>query len=284
MRFDDFARAHGLILDRVIAGRWVRVPTVDHPKKRNGAYKYLGDIGFVQNHATQVDVSEWRPDADAPKLDPARIAAQAADFQRRLIAGQERAAKRAAELIADAAQEEHGYLSYKGFSGARGLVGPSGALIVPMRDWRTNALSGVQRIRWLADERRYEKKMLPGMKAKGAILRIGSPQAGRTWLVEGYATGLSVKAALDSLRLRDAVVVCFSDGNLTHVAKQLSGPRFVFADNDASGAGLRAAEATGLRYCMSPTTGHDANDMHRSEGVYKVASLMVQTAAGSPMG
>ena len=66
MRFEDFCAAHGLIVGSLIEGRWVRVPTTDHPKKKNGAYKYLGDVGFVQNHATEVESSTWTPDSDAP--------------------------------------------------------------------------------------------------------------------------------------------------------------------------------------------------------------------------
>ena len=57
MMFDAFCRAHGLLVDGIEAGRWVRVPTEDHPRTRNGAYKYLGDVGFVQNHATMTEVA-----------------------------------------------------------------------------------------------------------------------------------------------------------------------------------------------------------------------------------
>jgi len=87
MQFDAFCRAHGLIVDSLISGRWVRVPTVDHPRKKNGAYKFLGDIGWAQNHATNVDVSTWRPDADAPKIDTQAIANKAAEFERVFDAG-----------------------------------------------------------------------------------------------------------------------------------------------------------------------------------------------------
>ena len=36
MRFEDFARIHGLIIDRVIPHRQVRTPTEDHPRSRTG--------------------------------------------------------------------------------------------------------------------------------------------------------------------------------------------------------------------------------------------------------
>lgn len=275
MRFEDFARLHGLILDFAIEGRWVRVPTTDHPRTKNGAYKFLGDIGWVQNHAQSTEVSTWRPDANAPKINHEGIAAKAREFERRMVAGWKRAAEDASRMIVQARLDEHNYLHAKGIGHVRGFVREDGALVVPMRHWETNAIQGAQVVRWLPDERKYEKKMLPGMRAKGAVFRIGSPQARRAWLVEGYATGLSLEAALTTLRLRDSVVVCFSAGNLIHVASLLSGEKFVFADNDESGAGERAAIATGLRYCMAGTVGHDANDLHQAEGVFRVASLML---------
>ena len=179
------------------------------------------------------------------------------------------------QMMREAKIDEHNYLHLKGFPKARGFVLDDGALLVPMRHWQTNAVMGAQVIRWLPDEGRYEKKMLPGMRAKGAVFRIGSRVARRSWLVEGYATGLSAEAALEVVRAKDAVIVCFSAGNLMHVAGMLTGPRFVFADNDESGAGERAAIATGLPYCMSGTKGHDANDMHQAEGIFRVALLMV---------
>ncbi|HEY8879192.1 MAG TPA: hypothetical protein VIN03_16610 [Roseateles sp.] len=273
MTFQEFCRAHGLIVDHLESGRWVRVSTTDHPRKKNGAYKYLGDIGWVQNHATQVEVSLWRPDANAPAIDTQAIANKAAEFERRMVQGWARAAERAQSLIDGSVTTEHAYLHNKGFGDMRGLVNDE-ALIVPMRHWRTNELVGAQTIRWLSDELRFEKKMLSGMRAKGAVFRFGSPQDARTWLVEGFATGLSVQAALRALSMRDSVVVCFSAGNLIHVATQLSGELFVFADNDESGAGKRAAIETGRPYCMSGEVGEDANDLHKRAGLFKVASCM----------
>lgn len=282
MQFDAFCRAHGLIVDAIHLGRWVRVPTTDHPRSRNGAYKFLGDIGWVQNHATQTDVSQWRPDSNAPNIDTQAIANKAAEFERRMFEGWERAAKKAEALIREAKHMPHAYLQNKGFKDTLGLVLADETLVIPMRNHQTNKVQGAQLIRWNSDERKFEKKMLPGMRAKGAVFRIGSPTAPRTWLVEGFATGLSVEAAVRLLNLRDAVLVCFSDGNLVHVASQVRGECFVFADNDESGAGERAAKRSGLRYCMAGTVGHDANDMHKAEGIFKVASLMVDATLSEP--
>lgn len=276
MEFLPFCRALGIVIDAIPpAGVWKRYPTTDHPRTRNGAVKWMGEVGFAQNHATQTDVSVWLPDGDAPNVDREAINRQVAAFEQKMRDGWARAAKRAHELVASAKPAEHNYLHIKGFVGARGLVLPDGALLIPMRHWRTNDLVGAQVIRWIGDEKRYEKKMIHGMRAKGAVFRLGSRHATRTWLVEGFATALSVEAAVGLLKLRDAVLVCFSAGNLQHVAPLLTGERVVFADNDASGAGEHAAQATGLRYCMAPTVGHDANDMHMVNGIYRVSSLMV---------
>lgn len=277
MQFADFCRAHGLIVDHIEAGRWVRVPTVDHPRKRNGAYKWLGGVGFVQNHATMVEVAAWRDEASEPaKL--ASVAQEVKAFERKVEQGWARAAQTAAALIKSCVQREHEYLTLKGFPLVRGLVSAEGALVVPMRDWQSGALVGAQVIRWIHDERSYEKKMLFGMRAKGAVFRIGPPRARRTWLVEGYATGLSVDAAIAVRRLSEAVLVCFSAGNLKYMASKLKGDVRVFADNDASGTGERIARETGLPWCMADQVGQDANDMHKADGVWAVAQRMTEAA------
>ena len=201
MQFADFCRANGLIVDRIIEGRWVRVPTVDHPRKRNGAYRFMGSVGWVQNHATDTEVSTWRPEGhDDVRVDQKLIDA-AADYERRQRAGWDAAAKTAADMLASCKTGEAAYLAYKGLADVPGLLLDDGALFVPMRHHATNRLQGAQIVRWLPAEMRHEKKMLRGMRAKGAVFRIGNPKARRTWLVEGYATGLSLHAALTLLRL-----------------------------------------------------------------------------------
>lgn len=291
MEFIDFCRVNGLILDHVKPGRWVRTPTTDHPHKRNGAYKLMGDIGWVQNHATMVQPETWRH--EGPQTDGQRraVVQQAEEFDRRMRAGWARAEGRSQSLIDSCKVKPHNYLTLKGFADGQGLVADSytrtkhieeqfveqtdrDVLVVPMRHLHTNALQGAQAIYWAAESLTWKKEMVAGMRAKGAVLRLGSKRTPRTWLVEGFATGLSVQAALRLRRLPDAVLVCFSDGNLMHVAKQLEGDVAVFADNDASGAGERAAKATGMPYCMAPTVGWDANDMHIKAGLFRVAALM----------
>ena len=51
-------------------------------------------------------------------------------------------------------------------------------------------------------------------------------------------------------------------------------PRVVVADHDESGAGQRAAVATGAPYWLSEEVGLDFNDWHRKHGVFKASQAM----------
>ena len=122
-----------------------------------------------------------------------------------------------------------------------------------------------------------QKLFLPGGKAKGSVCYIGPFLARERWLVEGYATGLSVRQALRELHRDAQVVVCFSASNLTHVgrlAKPLSIPAFVFADHDESDAGEKAAIDSGLPWVMAPDMGMDANDWARQYGIRSLVKLI----------
>lgn len=207
----------------------------------------------------------------------ARDAATAAEEARKQR-GYADAAARAEQVIARCTPKASNYLSGKGLPEVLALD-DGGVLVVPMRNVETNRLQGVQTITWLPGPRTWEKKMAPGMRAKGAVFRLGSRQAKEAFLCEGYATGLSLDMALRRLRLQACVVVCFSANNLAHVAPLIGGRKFVFADHDRSGTGQAAAETTGLPYAMSPVVGEDANDLHVRAGLLALCELVLEVRA-----
>jgi len=271
MSFIDFARAHGVEIDPSrfrSSERIQRCGTVAKPRSGNGAYFWDGQRGWVMDWSGEARVVWYedphaKPWTDEEKRAWAAKRASAEDDQERQY---RRAAQRAEAVLKGAKLDHHPYLEYKGFPDEKGLV-MEDRLLIPMRNVKTNDLQGYQSIYW--DGKRYEKKMLPGMRARGAVLTMGL-RGREAWLVEGYATGLSVRAALRSCGLSGAVVVCFSASNLVHVADQMPGHRFVFADNDESKTGEEAALKTGLPWTMADEVGQDANDLHRKRGLFSV--------------
>ena len=271
MSFHTFAATHGLLIRDLYAdGRIHRCPTEDHQRDRNGAYKFTGEWGRVQNWAHHPDPIIYRPDGVSAEI----IRRDMAALRRRDAERRAQAARLALEVVRRCTFGSHAYLAAKGFPSEQGLIDTDGRLVVPMRDCaRYERVNSVQ---WIAAD--GEKKFLPGGTAKGSVFVLGAgPEA---WLCEGLATGLSIRAALASLYRQARAVVCFSAGNLSHVAGLLTGPRFVMADNDASGAGQKAAETTGLPWVMAPEVGMDANDYHMAAGVRALAGLMRELLTG----
>ena len=283
MDFRSFARTNGVEINDLRAGDKIhRCPTTDHPGSKNGAYFFDGYRGWVQNWETCEPPMWWND----PNAKPWNESEKREWALRRRVAESEKlksqamAAKKAGVLIASADRGNHPYLKAKNLPDAMALLGADGELLVPMRDFRDNALLGVQTIRLVDNE--WEKKMYPGMRAKGAVLRIGPQSAQEAFLCEGYATGLSIDLALRLLRLNACVLVCFSATNMTHVAGSMTGKRYVFADNDASLTGEKAAQATGLPWCMSDVLGEDANDLLVRAGVMAVAKKLMEVRRAKP--
>ena len=112
------------------------------------------------------------------------------------------------------------------------------------------------------------------------MLRIGQAKARETWLVEGYATGLSTQAALKAAHADAAVLVCFSTSTMKHMAAE--GARYVFADHDAPNLSFpsvakpaKGGASNGTPYCMAPTVGHDANDWHQASGINPLVRAII---------
>lgn len=257
MSFVEHAQAHGLMINYAIPdGKWHRVPTTDKPRKRNGAYVFDGYNGVVKNWATMDTFARYGGPVS-------KIIRRFDDIEEQIKHA--RAANQAMELIKSAVVKNHPYLTAKGFPKATGLV-VGEELIVPLRDYKTKAITGAQRIKGSG-----EKLFIPGTRAKGAVFVLG--RGSESWLVEGYATGLSVAAALKLMYRPAQVVVCFSASNLVYVAARIGGRRFVVADHDESGTGQRAAEASYMPWVMPAMLG-DANDLHQSEGLLAVRSML----------
>ena len=277
--FLAFATAHGLQIDRLYpADRVQRCATLDKPRGKNGAFFWDGLRGWVSDWAQGGDINWFEGGEKKAFTEDQRKAwaERRRATEQRQHEGWSRACMVAESILRECETKEHNYLHSKGFGDSMGLVDLSGALIIPMRNFQSNILQGAQRISWVPEERRYDKKMLPGMRAKGAVLRLGPQRVQETIFCEGYATGLSIEAATRQMRLNAAVMICFSDSNMAQVATGFTGKGYCFADNDKSGAGERAAKAAGLPYCMSDVEGFDANDLHKKSGLMPVCSLLLK--------
>ena len=280
MSFINFARAHGVAIDpqRLYASDKIkRCGTVERPTSGNGAYFWDGQRGWVMDWSGEAKVIWYedphaKPWTDDEKRAWAAKRASAATQQERRY---QSAAFQADITLRSAKMDHHAYLEMKGFKTTRGLV-LDDKLLIPMRNVSTNRLQGYQSIRWDMERREYEKKMLHGMRAKNAVLFLGNRDLPEYWLVEGFATGLSVRAALRSVGLPASVVICFSASNLIQVADQIPGKRFIFADNDESKTGEKSAIATGLPWTMADTVGWDANDLHMKDSLFSVVAKMIE--------
>lgn len=216
----------------------------------------------------------------------ARAAEERAEAERK-VRGHNRAARIAAENLRRGMPGEHAYLARKGFREARGICarftmeqwracgfrnddGPvhSRVLMVPMRAIDTDFLVNLQLI-----QTNGTKTFLPGGQARGAAFRLG--RGDETFIVEGYATAMSVMAALGLLYRQASVLIVFSAGNIPYVAERTKGPRFIVADNDASGAGESFSKKSGLPWWQPPRVDGvkscDANDFHLSAGLPALA-------------
>jgi len=239
MTFEAFARSHGLIVPHIVPDRWVRVRTTDKPRHRNGAYKYLGDVAFVQNWANMVEPAVWRAGrADTPSQ-PRTAPSIGADERARMRA--EQLKRQAHSMRAMREHWEslpplsggHPYLHAKGLSmqGCNGLRIDGDLLVIPV--YRASSLISLQTIAPDGTKRyRY------GCPIKAGNFVLNRRDATLTAIAEGFATGLAVYQSVPVAR----VIVCFDAGNMVAVAQRLSvtGLAVVCADND-----WQTAERTG---------------------------------------
>jgi putative DNA primase/helicase len=251
MNFERFAELHGLIISHLVLDRWTRVPTTDHPHKKNGAYIFSGHTGAIQNWAVHEKPVAWKSDEDY-KPDPLfKIKKKKAQDER--LAKQESAKKKAGWIMHNTKKTSHPYLAKKGFPDEKGYVW-NDLLIIPMRIG--GHVVGCQTI-----TAEGTKKFLTGQITKGASAVFENK--GYDIICEGYATALSVRRVMKYLKKRYTIHVAFSAGNVSTLAKNLKSC-FVIADHDP--IGFRTAKASGKPYWISDVEGEDFNDFEMRVG------------------
>jgi len=267
MRFEDFARIHGLIIDHIIPHKQMRTSTEDHPKKQNGSYKFLGDVGFVMNWATMDKPAVWfDKDINSVKLKPKNDINKLWNALSNIETNvkNDKAAFKAGWIMKQTKLDTHPYLIKKGFPNEKGNVWMKDGkplLVVPMSIGRK--LVGCQLIKSDGD-----KKFLYGQTTKNAILTFDAK--GMPFFCEGYATALSVRKVLKASNIKYCIYVCFSASNMKLIAGSVKGG-LVIADNDTNGIGEKTAINIGKNYWMSNTIGQDFNDFHILNGDFKAS-------------
>lgn len=305
MNFVDFARAHGVLIGHLIEDqKWHRCATEAHPKKKNGAYRYMGVYGHIQDHANHPEPILWRPEESEIKaVDRAAMEANAKAAAHEIRKGQEQAAARANRMLAESTRGSHPYLVAKGFPEAVGSLwrdekAGDTKLLIPMyfggkvAGLQTVSDQGAhQRTNWkgeLEDAPAFEKRFLPGQRTSECSIVRGQPAPGAASMpvfCEGFATGLSVERALRT-GVRGAaahIVVCFTAGNLLKLAKG-AGRGIVVADYDRpskhhteqGGHGIAVAKEIGLPFWQSDREGEDFNDFELRVHTFKAGMALKQ--------
>lgn len=258
---------------RIVPDRWMRFPGAGKGRSNRAGWCKLitptlaiyGDwsSGFS---ATWIDERHRDDETSRRMLEEARrLSRELAKENRRR---QARVAREAERLVNEARPNVHPYLARKGFRNLLGLVHGE-HLLIPIRAVEDySRLLSVQKI---APD--GTKRFLTGGRIKGGIHRLGVLHARRIALCEGFATGLTLRAAMDLLPGPFAIIVCFSAGNLVEVAPRYPGA-LVCADNDESRTGEEAAKRTGLKWVMPPDVETDFNDLHLRAGLISVVEIL----------
>jgi len=275
--FLQFASERGLIIDSLIYGRWARVPTVDHPQKRNGAYWYGKEFAHCQNWANMEQCETWFDGKDRTPLEQQSIQKRMDDahkaYAKERSVMQQKASEKAKWILSQCELDRHAYLDSKGFGDVMANVwrkpDADPIMVVPML-YGSN-VCGCQLISINGD-----KKFLRGQRTNDAVFCIG--RTGREIICEGYATALSIHTILSAAKIQATIYATFSVGNASRLAKRLPNA-FWIADNDHSGVGQTAADSSGLRWWMPPTVGYDCNDWHQEVGLFKASMELKKVIA-----
>lgn len=259
--------------EHINQGRWMRFPGIGKERSNRAGWCRLITPTLAIYGDWSSGLSEiWRDESHLDDAESRRLLREArareTQFLREQRTKQAQVAQEAQFEIERSILMSHPYLERKGFPELVGFVRGE-RLLIPMRDVaHYRELINVQQI-WPDGTKRF----LAGGRASGAIHRIGAPHAWHTVLCEGYATGLSIDAALSLISPSHAVVVCFSANNLVAMAEKFP-KAFVAADNDRSATGEEAAKRTGLKWTMPYEVGTDFNDLHQNMGLHVVIERM----------
>jgi putative DNA primase/helicase len=272
-------------------GRWKRLDTLGANGRGDASLIIFDDQtgGVAWNWQTQAKETFW---IDGEKREATRPKQRIPDpeLHRRRQEEQQEVERICAEIVRTCKNEVHPYLARKGFPEEVGLVHPdprrcfpntrfgevlfkampqfeTPLLIVPGRVG--NRITTVQFI--TADG---DKKNIYRGQMGGASHRIAT--GAETWVCEGIATALTVRAALRLLGRPATVLSAFSASNAAKVAEGIVGS-VLAADHDKPieqfdglGTGEYYARRSGRVFTLPPVLG-DFNDYSASRGLRAVA-------------
>ena len=220
------------------------------------------------------------------------------DKERREAEEQRQVMEACRRILKACEQAQHPYLARKGFQEEIGLViddprpmmphndlGEAMARALPETDGPLLVVPGwigsnVMTLQFITAE--GSKKNLLRGKMSGASHRIATGR--ETWVCEGIATAMTVRAALRLLGRSATVLSAFSASNVGKVASGIRGA-IVAADHDkpldqlnGKGTGEFYAEGSGCVWTQPPMLG-DFNDLHQAEGLRAVAVHLRGVAA-----
>ena len=286
----DACRAVGIEVPRKVEpGRWCPSPVEGKSRSNTSGRVMINDdgvTGIAWNHATGQHQRFWvGGSSEAPppvQRDPEADRRRAAE-QREVEAACER-------IIRSCDQAQHPYLARKGFPEDLGLViadprplmprgslGEAMAAALPDGDGPLLVVPGrigqrLTTVQFITAEG-AKKNILRGQMG-GACHRIATGR--ETWVCEGIATAMTVRAALRLLGRSVTVLSAFSASNVAKVAEGIPGA-LIAADHDKPipdfgglGTGEFYARRTGRKWAMPKNFG-DFNDLHQSEGLRSVA-------------
>lgn len=280
-------------------GRYARTDTLESNGKGDAEVRIHEDGRGVEavNWQTQArqSIRIGGREGEAPaalRRDPARDRQDEAE-RREIVAA-------CARIVAGCTPETHPYLARKGFPQELGLVchdawrhlpqgsfgeavakysipeGDGPLLVVPGRS--AGRLTTVQFI----TPEGAKKNILKGVMG-GASHRIATGR--ETWVCEGIATAMSVRAALRLLGRRATVLCAFAAQNVGRVASGIPGA-IIAADHDKPvetlcglGTGEFYAARSGCVW-VQPQAVEDFNDMHQREGLRAVAQRLREVIPG----